>query len=203
VPISRDLPQDVGNRAPSTYPGDPARAAAGPGDNRSRPSSFATILLSSQKRRPTSRSSPRVDDCPTESAAGMLELTLHGFRAEPPPRAAEPYKVRPSLRASPDQRVLVSSGTSNANARIQIGGGHLAGCEIRLAIVGSHVDAQVLTRNESSRQTLVTAMEAVRERLRARGVELRPAIGDDKHHGRDRNPKQGQPRHHAASRDNS
>jgi len=62
-----------------------------------------------------------------------------------------------------------SSGTS-AQARIEISGGSLAGSQIHLTAAGNRIDAQLLTGSEASRQTLVTAMEAVRERLRARGL---------------------------------
>lgn len=92
------------------------------------------------------------------------------FRAEIPAETAIP-SVSPPPRIAPHQRVLVASATTGpAQARIEISGGALAGSQIHMIVAGNRLEAQLLTGNEASRQTLVTAMDAVRERLRARGL---------------------------------
>ncbi len=70
-------------------------------------------------------------------------------------------------------RVLVGHGTLGAEARVRIGEGQLAGAEVRLLHGAGGIEASLLTRTESSRQTLVVAMDEVARRLQSRGVMLR------------------------------
>jgi hypothetical protein len=77
---------------------------------------------------------------------------------------------RAPLQLAPYQRVLVATVGVARHARIQIDAGSLAGSEINLALVGTRIEAQLLTSSEASRQTLVAAMELLRDRLRERGV---------------------------------
>lgn len=67
----------------------------------------------------------------------------------------------------------MGSGAALGQARIQIRSGRLAGSEIQLCLRGTRIDAQLLTSHEASRQTLVTAMDVVGQRLRQRGLILR------------------------------
>jgi hypothetical protein len=92
------------------------------------------------------------------------------FRAEVPADRPAVQAGRPAPRIAPHQRLLVSTGGVNPQARIEISGGSLAGSQIHLTTSGNRIEAQLLTGTEASRQTLVTAMDAVRERLRARGL---------------------------------
>jgi hypothetical protein len=75
-------------------------------------------------------------------------------------------------------RVLVGTVGGDAEARIRIGTGALAGAEIRLtAAAGSPaVTAQLLTPGAGSRQTLSVAMEEIRLRLRDKGIALTSSV---------------------------
>jgi hypothetical protein len=193
VSTIRDPPQHVGQTAPATYPTNSAKTAidanARPADRRGR---FETILDSS-KRQVTKRflshdrkQEPDGDrDCTQFAPVANLSLW---FRPETPACVLGTSAIRPPLRLAPQQRILIASGHGTPQARIQIGAGQLAGSEIHLALAGTRIEAQVLTRNESSRQTLVAAMDAVREKLKARGRLVGKASTGDPGEGRDQNP---------------
>ncbi len=89
-----------------------------------------------------------------------------------------PSKIASAPPAKID-RVLIGSTGGEAEARIRIAGGALAGAEIRLtATAGSQaVTAQLLTPTAGSRQTLFVAMEEIRLRLRDKGIALASAVG--------------------------
>jgi hypothetical protein len=75
--------------------------------------------------------------------------------------------------------LLIGRAGGQAEARIRIGGGALAGAEIRLTTTapGSQaVTAQLLTPTAGSRQTLFVAMEEIRLRLRDKGISLASAV---------------------------
>ncbi len=76
-------------------------------------------------------------------------------------------------------RVLIGGTGGDAEARIRIGAGALAGAEIRLSTTaGSQaVTAQLLTPTVGSRQTLQVAMEEIRLRLRDKGIALASPVG--------------------------
>jgi hypothetical protein len=94
------------------------------------------------------------------------------FRADRAPEAAPaPPPHRPG--ASAVDHVLVGEGPRGPEARLRISAGALAGSEIRLVAVGSTIEVQLLTPSEGSRQTLIVAIEAIRDRLRQRGIALR------------------------------
>jgi hypothetical protein len=82
-------------------------------------------------------------------------------------------------------RLLVGGVGNEAEARIRIGSGALAGAEIKLTSTGAHsVTAQLLTAGAGSRETLSVAMEEIRLRLRDKGITLgapvaRSGRGDD------------------------
>ena len=88
-----------------------------------------------------------------------------------------PSKVAPAAAAKID-RVLIGSAGGEAEARIRISGGALAGAEIRLTTApGSQaVTAQLLTPTACSRQTLFVAMEEIRLRLRDKGISLASSV---------------------------
>jgi hypothetical protein len=78
----------------------------------------------------------------------------------------------------PADRLLMGFGPDGAQVRLQIGGGALAGSEIHLRQGPGGIDALVLTRVESSRQTLALAMDEVARRLHRKGHVLRSESAD-------------------------
>jgi hypothetical protein len=79
---------------------------------------------------------------------------------------------RPASAVQAPHRLLLSDYPGNDHVWLRIDGGRFAGTEVRLSLSGSRVDVCVLTPHEASRQTLAIAMEAVRNRLRARGLTM-------------------------------
>lgn len=102
-----------------------------------------------------------------------------------PIRVAPPaLKIAPTASAKPAaqteiDRILIGGSRGEAEARIRIGAGALAGAEIRLTTTaGSQaVTAQLLTPTVGSRQTLFVAMEEIRLRLRDKGIALASSVG--------------------------
>jgi hypothetical protein len=125
------------------------------------------LLLRSRRRE-----KPAADDAGGDALAAFYPGVLV---REGPRETTKPEPVRPPVRVEPHQRLLLGSGAALGQARIQIRGGRLAGSEIQLCLRGTRIDAQVLTPHEASRQTLVTAMDVVGQRLRQRGLILRAA----------------------------
>jgi hypothetical protein len=99
---------------------------------------------------------------------------------EGPPRA--PPRIRPLVfppAVTPAvERLLLGSGPQGAEIRLRIGHGPLAGAEIHLRQLPGGVEAMVLTRVESSRQTLAVAMEEVARRLQLKGYRFRAEARD-------------------------
>lgn len=115
------------------------------------------------------------------------------FRAEVPPGpTSRPTAVTPPRQVD---RVLIGACGDSAEARIQIGGGALAGTEIRLHAVpgGCIVEAQLLTRVDGSRQTLSVVMDEIAVRLRGKGIALQVKRGEARR-DRDDRGERGQPR---------
>ena len=100
------------------------------------------------------------------------------FKPEPIRVGPPAVKLAPAAAAKVD-RVLIGSTGGEAEARIRIGAGALAGAEIRLTTTaGSQaVTAQLLTPTAGSRQTLFVAMEEIRLRLRDKGIALASSVG--------------------------
>jgi hypothetical protein len=173
----RDNGLDVGQRPPSPHPatsGSGSGSAQGPEGKTNRSKHFGFLVGSARKRRSGGAGATADQNDPAEvpaRAPALLPFHVDALREAPPAPPA-----RPALRVSPHQRVLVGSGGAAGQARIQIGSGRLAGSEIQLSVSGSLVDARLLTSHEASRQTLVTAMEGARQRLRERGLLLRTVI---------------------------
>jgi hypothetical protein len=119
------------------------------------------------------------DELGSEAAAAL------GSCASGPPApirvAPPPLKATVAMTAAPAARVdriLIGTVGGEAEARIRIGAGALAGAEIRLtAAAGSAaVTAQLLTPGAGSRQTLSVAMEEIRLRLRDKGIALASSV---------------------------
>ena len=110
------------------------------------------------------------------------------FKSEPIRVGPPVAKFAPAPAAKVD-RVLIGGAGGEAEVRIRIGAGALAGAEIRLTTTaGSQsVTAQLLTPTAGSRQTLFVAMEEIRLRLRDKGIALASSVG------RSRRESDGQP----------
>jgi hypothetical protein len=131
---------------------------------RAAPSDFGRIL----QRRRDGPVDPSRTPAPPE-LAGLPAWQRHEGPARAPPRA-------PITPVGSQDRLLIGFGAGGAEARLRIGGGPLAGAEIHLRQgPGGQlaIEATVLTRLESSRQTLSLAMEEVARRLARRGYTLR------------------------------
>jgi hypothetical protein len=115
-------------------------------------------------------------ECASEAAA--LAGGPGWFKSEPIRVGPPPARFAPAVAAKVD-RVLIGNAGSEAEARIRIGSGALAGAEIRLTTTaGSQaITAQLLTPTAGSRQTLFVAMEEIRLRLRDKGIALAPSVG--------------------------
>ena len=85
-------------------------------------------------------------------------------RSTAPPQSPSPVQV--------PHRLLLADSPGHETAWLRIEGGRFAGAEIHLALSGARVEVCVLTPHEASRQTLAIAMEAARNRLRARGLTM-------------------------------
>jgi hypothetical protein len=96
-------------------------------------------------------------------------------------------KIAPAAATKID-RLLIGGAGGEAEARIRIGTGALAGAEIRLTTTaGSQtVTAQLLTPTAGSRQTLSVAMEEIRLRLRDKGIALASSVARDRSNSDDR-----------------
>jgi hypothetical protein len=93
------------------------------------------------------------------------------IRPDSPPTLSSPPGA--SASAASADRLLLGVGPGGAEARLAIGHGPLAGSEIRVREGAGGLDAAVLTKSESSRQTLISAMEEVARRLQGKGHVLR------------------------------
>ena len=69
-------------------------------------------------------------------------------------------------------KLLMGQGPAGAEARLSITQGPLAGLQIHLSHGPAGLQAAVLTQGASSRQTLVSAMDQVAQRLRQKGHNL-------------------------------
>ncbi len=114
------------------------------------------------------------------SEAGALAGGPGWFKPGPIHVGPPASKLAPAPAAAAKiDRVLIGNAGGEAEARIRIGAGALAGAEIRLTTTaGSQaVTAQLLTPTAGSRQTLFVAMEEIRLRLRDKGIALASSVG--------------------------
>jgi len=111
-----------------------------------------------------------------EDAAGRGAGPSPGALAPRPFATPEAQRMRalarPASFVEAPHRLLLEEGRGGDSAWLRIEGGRFAGTEIHLRLTGRHVEVCVLTPHEASRQTLAIAMEAVRNRLRARGLTM-------------------------------
>jgi hypothetical protein len=109
------------------------------------------------------------------------------FKPEPIRVGPPASKIAPAAATKID-RLLIGGAGGEAEARIRIGTGALAGAEIRLTTAaGSQtVTAQLLTPTAGSRQTLSVAMEEIRLRLRDKGIALASSVSRSRPNSDDR-----------------
>lgn len=171
----------VGESTPETYPRSPAGGRdSSPIAGKAERSSPFNVVLDKARKRATKRPipSPESRDGADPGSGGVAAFTKW-FRPEIPAEESNRTAIRAPLPVAPHQRILVAEAGPISQARIQIAGGKLAGSQVHLSVVGGHIESLLLTSNETSRQTLVVAMDAVRERLRARGVAAAGAVSAD------------------------
>jgi hypothetical protein len=124
----------------------------------------------------------------TASGTAMAAALAGWFRPEPAVKPlVSPPSIPPAGPSAPPpriDRVLFGEVGTSVEARIRIASGTLAGSEIRLSSTpGSRaVAAELLTRSNGSRQTLLVAMDELRLRLRGKGIALaaRPRTATDR-----------------------
>jgi hypothetical protein len=82
---------------------------------------------------------------------------------------------------------LVGGTGRDVEARIRFGAGALAGTELRLQCQpgGRGIEVEVLTALAGSRETLSSAMNELRHRLRAKGIDV---VAAARWRGRDAGP---------------
>src|SRR5437762_3060387 len=128
---------------------------------RASPSGFRDALERAATDEVASQAATALGSCGSGPRA-QIRVAPRAVGAAPPASAA----------AARVDRILVGTAGGDAEARIRVGAGALAGAEIRLtAVAGSAaVTVQVLTPGAGSRQTLSVAMEEIRLRLRDKGI---------------------------------
>jgi hypothetical protein len=99
-------------------------------------------------------------------------------RPEGPARPEAPRQLpSPAPGAEVYHKLLMGQGPAGAEARLSITQGPLAGLQIQLTHGPAGLQAAVLTQGASSRQTLVSAMDQIAQRLRQKGHNLDVRFG--------------------------
>jgi hypothetical protein len=119
----------------------------------------------------------RDDKGPDAANLGAEDVPMPGLtpwqRPEGPARPEAPRQLpSPPPGTEAYHRLLMGQGPAGAEARLTITQGPLAGLQIHLTNGPGGVQAAVLTQGASSRQTLVSAMDQVAQRLRQKGHTL-------------------------------
>jgi hypothetical protein len=106
--------------------------------------------------------------------ASVANLAPAWARPEGPARVEAPGRLMPAELEGMEKmhRLLIGQGPAGAEARLSITDGPLAGAQIHLRTGPGGIQAAVSTTNESSRQTLSTAMDEVARRMRDKGHRL-------------------------------
>jgi hypothetical protein len=116
------------------------------------------------------------DDGPASAAAAALApWQIHEGPPRAPPAGRAAGVTLPTVAV---ERMLLGFGPQGAEIRLRIGHGALAGTEIHLRQLPGGIEAVVLTRVESSRQTLAVAMAEVARRLQRKGYAFRAEARD-------------------------
>jgi hypothetical protein len=113
-------------------------------------------------------------------------------RPEGPARPEAPRQLpSPAPGQEVYHKLLLGQGPAGAEARLSITQGPLAGLQIQLTHGPAGVQAAVLTQGASSRQTLVSAMDQIAQRLRQKGHNLDVRFGSSGGQGANQTPRRG------------
>jgi hypothetical protein len=113
-------------------------------------------------------------------------------RPEGPSRPEAPRQLpSPAPGAEIYHKLLMGQGPAGAEARLSITQGPLAGLQIQLTHGPAGLQAAVLTQGASSRQTLVSAMDQVAQRLRQKGHNLDIRFGSSGAQRAGQTPRRG------------
>jgi hypothetical protein len=127
-----------------------------------------------------SRRTGRDDGAETRAGAsvGLALGPPEGGRPAPLP-LAERVSVRAATAPAEVTRLLVGQGQAAREARIQLGGGPLAGSSIHLTVTPAGVEARVGAPTEAARLALAGVLDRVGLHLRSRGIVMRPGASLD------------------------
>jgi hypothetical protein len=113
-------------------------------------------------------------------------------RPEGPARPEAPRQLpSPAPGQEVYHKLLLGQGPGGPEARLSITQGPLAGLQIQLTHGPAGVQAAVLTQGASSRQTLVSAMDQIAQRLRQKGHNLDVRFGSSGGQGAGQAPRRG------------
>ena len=165
APPSTHAPLGEGQRAASFAEGQPAGPATAAQAQRTsgrtnRHRKFATVLGA------RSGDANALMATPAQAAYTLAHSRAIVAALDPRDRS------RPAMAPQAPHRLLVADCPVPDRAWLRIDGGRFAGTEIHLSLCGPRVEVCVLTPHEASRETLAIAMEAVRNRLRGRGLTM-------------------------------
>jgi len=170
VPPVQESAAHVGQGPPSPHEGPielPASSIAGagppvtgPGGRANRNRKFASVLTARARSEDEAATQPGQAACPWAHWSPV-----------PSPSDRLTARASPAPVEAP-HRLLLADSPGHQTAWLRIEGGRFAGAEIHLVLTGSRIEVCVLTPHEASRQTLAIAMEAARNRLRARGLTV-------------------------------
>jgi hypothetical protein len=114
-------------------------------------------------------------------------------RPEGPARLEGPARMSPMELEGMERmhKLMVGQGPTGAEARLAITDGPMAGAQIHLKTGPGGIEATVSTTNNSSRQTLVNAMDEVARRMKDRGHKLSVEMKPPPQPGRWQNQERG------------
>jgi hypothetical protein len=127
----------------------------------------------------TTRENQKADETAATDAATAAQLasaTTPGWqRPEGAAQAEGAGRLSPMELEGMERmhRLMVGQGPNGAEARLAITDGPMAGAHIHLKTGPGGLEASVSTTNNSSRQTLVSAMDEVARRMKDKGHQLK------------------------------
>jgi len=110
---------------------------------------------------------------------GVDVSPFEGVRLAPAITAPREASVRGVSAPVEVTRLLVGHARAAREARIELGGGALAGASIHLVATPSGVEARVSAPNEAARFALAGVLDRVGLHLRSRGIVMRPGASLD------------------------
>jgi hypothetical protein len=133
------------------------------------------------------------DDGAAASGGAVLADAAARRPLSPPEAPIREVSVRAVAPATEVARVLVGQAHAAREARIELGGGFLAGSTIHLtAAAGGGVEVRLGSPTEAARLALASALDRVGLHLRSRGIVMRPGAPLDT--GSRQGRREGRPR---------